>query len=243
MAMRREAQRLDFLTGAARATLAWVGTAKGETMTSKHSQLGLTSKHLISKTLILVVCICLWGSQAMADENPLDVVKTGTDQVIKILKQNPADSKARREEIRAVLDKYFDYDGVSRLALGPQWKNQPPEKQQEFSRDFSKMLFGKYIDSIEKYANQKITYNQKQVTQEHFVVQSTVMDQRGPVHIDYAVHLKDGKWSVYDVSVEGSSLVVSYRSEFDQMLANGSFDNVLTMLKQQVAQVCGSKPC
>ena len=132
-------------------------------MTSAHSQIGLMSKHLISKMLILVVCICLWGSQAIAAENPLDVVKTGTDQVIKILKEYPQDTQARREKIRAVVDKYFDYDGVSRLALGPQWNNQPPEKQQQFSRDFSKLLFGKYIDSIEKYTNQKITYSQRQV--------------------------------------------------------------------------------
>jgi phospholipid transport system substrate-binding protein len=216
---------------------------KGETMNSAHSQIESMSKHLISQMLILVVCICLWGSQAIADENPLNVVKTGTDQVIQILKQYPQDTQARREEIRAVVDKYFDYDGVSRLALGPQWNKQPPEKQQEFSREFSRLLFGKYIDSIEKYTNQKITYKEKQVTQDHVVVESTVMDQGGPVHIDYALHLKDGKWGVYDVNVEGLSLVVNYRSQFDQMLANGSIDDILAMLKQQVAQVCGTKAC
>ena len=69
------------------------------------------------------------------------------------------------------------------------------------------------------------------------------MDQGGPVHINYALHLKNGNWRVYDVSVEGLSLVINYRSQFDQMLANGSFDNVLTMLKQQVAQMCGSNRC
>ncbi len=212
-------------------------------MISAHSQIESMSKHLISKMLILVVCICLWGSQAIADENPLDVVKTGTDQVIKILKENPQNSQARREKIRAVVDKYFDYDGVSRLALGPQWTKEPPAKQQAFERDFSRLLFGKYIDSIEKYANQKIAYKEQQVTQDHVVVESTVMDQAGPVHIDYALHLKNGKWGVYDVSVEGLSLVVNYRSQFDQMMASGSFDDILAMLKQQVGQVCGTKAC
>jgi phospholipid transport system substrate-binding protein len=212
-------------------------------MFTAHSQIELMSKHLISKMVILVVCICLWGSQAIADQNPLDVVKTGTDQVSKILKQYPKDTQVRREKIRAVVDKYFDYDWVSKLALGPAWNKQSPEKQQEFSRDFSKLLFSKYIESIEKYTNQKITYNQKQVTLDHVVVESTVMDQGGPVHIDYALHLKNGKWGVYDVSVEGLSLVVNYRSQFDQMLANGSFDDVLAMLKQQVGQVCGTNAC
>ncbi len=212
-------------------------------MISLHSQIGSMSKHFISKMLILLACICLWGSQAKAADDALNVVKTGTDQVINIIKQYPQDTQARREKIRAVVDKYFDYDGVSRLALGPQWNKQPPEKQQDFSRDFSRLLFGKYIDSIEKYTNQKITYKEKQITQDHVVVESTVMDQGGPVHIDYALHLKNGKWGVYDVNVEGMSLVVNYRSQFDQMLANGSIDDILAMLKQQVAQVCGTKAC
>ena len=152
-------------------------------MISLHSQIGSMSKHFISKMLILLACICLWGSQAKAADDALNVVKTGTDQVINIIKQYPQDTQARREKIRAVVDKYFDYDGVSRLALGPQWNKQPPEKRPDFSRDFSRLLFGKYIDSIEKYTNQKITYKEKQITQDHVVVESTVMDQGGPVQL------------------------------------------------------------
>ena len=181
-------------------------------MSSARSQIELMSKHLISKTLILVVCICLWGSQAIAAENPLDVVKTGTDQVLKILKEYPQDTQARREKIRAVVDKYFDFDGVSRLALGPQWNNQPPEKQQEFSRDFSRLLFSKYIENIENYADQKITYSQRQVGPQSCRCRGRC---RGPGPFDYALHLKNGNWTVYDVSVQGLSLVINYRSEFD----------------------------
>ena len=208
-------------------------------MFSARSQIELMSKHLISRTLILVVCICLWGSQAIAAENPLDVVKTGTNQVLKILKEYPQDTQARREKIRAVVDKYLDFDGVSRLALGPQWNNQPPEKQQEFSRDFSRLLFSKYIENIENYADQKITYSQRQIGPQHVVVEAVVGGQA----IDYALHLKNGNWTVYDVSVQGLSLVINYRSEFDAMLANGSFENLLMVLKQKVAQRCGSNRC
>jgi len=208
-------------------------------MFATHPQIELMNKHLISKTLILVVCLCLWGSQAIAAENPLEVVKTGTDQVLKILKEYPQDTQARREKIRAVVDKYFDFEGVSKLALGPQWNSQPPEKQQEFSRDFSRLLFGKYIENVENYANQKITYSQRRIGQDHFVVEALIGGQA----VDYALHLKNGKWTVYDASVDGLSLLINYRSQFDAMLANGSFDNLLVMLKQKVAQRCGSNRC
>ncbi len=197
------------------------------------------SKHLISKALIPVICLCLWSSQAVAAESPLDVVKTGTDQVLKILKEYPQDSQDRRDKIRAVVDKYFVFDGVSRLALGPQWNNQPPEKRQEFAREFSRLLFGKYIDSVENYATQNITYSQRRIGPEHVVVEALV----GGQPIDYALHFKNGNWTIYDVSVAGLSLVINYRSQFDAMLANGSFDRLLMNLKQEVAERCGTSRC
>jgi phospholipid transport system substrate-binding protein len=208
-------------------------------MFSAHSQIGLMRQRHISKALILVACICLWSSQAIAAESPLDAVRTGTDQVIKILKEYPQDTQARREKIRAVIDKYFDFEGVSRLALGPQWNRQPPAKQQEFSREFSRLLFSKYIENIDNYANEKITYSQRKIGPQHVVVEAVVGGQA----IDYALHFRNGNWTVYDVSVGGLSLVINYRSQFDQMLANGSFDNLLMTLKQQVAERCGTNRC
>ncbi len=208
-------------------------------MVSAHSRIGSMSKHLISRALIPVVCLCLWSSQAVAAESPLDVVKTGTNQVLEILKEYPQDTQDRREKIRAVVDKCFDFDGISRLALGPQWHNQPPEKQREFAREFSRLLFSKYIETIDNYANQNITYSQRRIGPEHVVVEALIGGQA----IDYALHFKNGNWTIYDVSVGGLSLVINYRRQFDQMLANGSFDNLLINLKQKVAERCGTNRC
>ena len=97
------------------------------------SQIELMSKRFILKTLILLVCLCLWGSQAIAAENPQAVVQTGMDQVLKILTQYPQDTHARREQIQAAVDGYFDFEAIARLAVGPRWKSVPPEKQQEFT--------------------------------------------------------------------------------------------------------------
>ncbi len=212
-------------------------------MCADHSKIGLVSKRLIFKTLILAVCFCLWGSQAIAAENPLAVVKTGTDQVLNILKQNPQDTPARSEKIRAVVDQYFDFEGMSRLAVGQRWNNQPPEKQQQFARDFSRLLFGTYIGDIKGYANQRITYTQRQMGQDHAVVDAVISDQSGPVTLRYSLHLKNGNWRAFDVSVQGMSLAINYRSQFDPILSRGSFDNLLATLRSRVAQVCGSNRC
>jgi len=207
------------------------------------SQIGLMRKRFISETLLLVVCLCLWGSRAIAAENPQAVVQTGTDQVLEILKQYPQDTKARREKIRAVVDGYFDFESVARLAVGPRWNSLSPEKQQQFTLEYSKLRFNTYVGDIEKYATQKITYNNRSIYQGYVVVEARITAQGGPVSLDYYLHFKDGKWKVYDVGVEGTSLVVNYRDQFDSILANGSFDDLSTMLRKQIVRMCGSDRC
>lgn len=127
--------------------------------------------------------------------------------------------------------------------MGLRWRNLPPEKQQEFTLEFSKLLFNTYIGDIEKYAGQKITYNQRPIYQGYVDVQALVTDQGGPVSLDYYLHLKDGKWKVYDVGVEGMSLAVNYRDQFDPILANGPFEDLSMMLRQKIAKTCGLDRC
>ena len=208
-------------------------------MYATRSQIGLMSKRFISKTLILVVCLCLWGLPAIAAENPQTVVQTGTEQVLKILKQYPEDTRARREQIRAVVEGYFDFDAISRLAVGLPWHNLSPEKQHVFTQEFSKLLFNTYIGDIEKYAKQQITYKTRQIYQGYVVVEAHTGDQS----VDYYLHLKDGNWKAYDVGVGGMSLVTNYRDQFDTILSNSSFDHLSMVLRQKIDKICGLDRC
>jgi len=200
-------------------------------------------KRFISEALILLVCLGLCDAWAIEAEGPQSALQTGTDQILKIHKQYPQDTLARREKIRAVIDGYFDFEAIARLAVGPRWKSLPREKQQEFTVDFSKLLFNAYIGDIEKYASQKITYNNRLIHQGYVVVKALIRDEGGPISLDYYLHLIDGNWKVYDVAVEGMSLVADYRRQFDSILASGSFDDLWMMLRQRIARICGSNRC
>ncbi|SPF38217.1 Toluene tolerance family protein [Syntrophobacter sp. SbD1] len=208
-------------------------------MIAAYSHLRWVSRRPISKTLISVLCLCLWASQAIAVENPQAVIKTGTDQVIQLLKRYPENTRARREIIRAVVvkyvDEYFDFDEISKLTLGAPWNEQPPEKQQQFTRDFSQLLFSTYIGKIEKFTNEKITYNQKQIAGNCAIIEALEVGDQCNVPIDYYLRLKDGKWKVYDVSIEGIGLVTNYRSQFESILLRKSFDDLLRQLKEKLA--------
>jgi len=160
-----------------------------------------------------------------------------------ILNQYPQDTPARREQIQRVIDGYFDFEAIARLAIGPRWKSLPPEKQQEFTLEFKKLLFNTYIGDIQTYSKEEITYNKRSIYPGYVVVEEVIRDKRGPVTLGYYLHLKDGNWKVYDVAVEGMSLVSNYRNQFDSILAQGSFDDLFITLRQKIAQVCGVNRC
>ncbi len=208
-------------------------------MYAAHSKIGSMSKRLISEMLILVVGLCLWSLPAKAADDPVAVVKTGTEQVRKILQEYPQANKERRDKVRAVIDGYFDFDAISRLAVGMPWRNLPPEKQQEFTQQFTKLLFNTYVGDIEKYAQQDITYRNRQIYQGYVVVEANA----GGQSIDYYLHQINGNWKVYDVGVGGVSLVTNYRDQFDPILTRGSFDQLSAVLKRKIDKVCALDRC
>jgi len=196
------------------------------------------------KMLVLLVGFCLWNPLAIAADSPLQVVRTGTEQVLSILMKNPQDTQARREQIQAVLDRYFDFESMARFSLGPQWRSLSPEQQQEFTREFRALLFKTYMGDIEKYARLRMSYRTTSTADNRSVVEALLNFQGNPVSLDYSLHLKDGQWKVYDVAVQGMSLAVNYRNQFGQALASGSFQALSNMMKRQIAGLCApNQPC
>ncbi len=212
-------------------------------MSASNTKNGPLSKWSIYKNFILLISLCLWVSPAAAAESPRSVVQKGTDQVLNILKQNPGNSRADRKQIQSVVNGYFDFERMSRLAVGPRWKSVSQEKRQEFTHQFSKLLFNTYIGDIEKYAGQKITYSTKSKSPGSAVIEASIYNEGNPIYLDYFLYPKDGTWKVYDVSVSGVSLAVNYHAQFNSILTNGSFQELLSALKRKNAQLCSSGRC
>jgi len=191
----------------------------------------------ILKILILTVILSFLTSWAVASSTPLETVEVGTNKVLQILKAESGNKQKRRADIRTVVNEYFDFDAMARRALGPHWNEESPAKQQEFTELFSEFLFNVYIDKVEKYTNEKITYNMKEAEGNYAVVDALVTGApSGNIAIRYSLRLKNGNWKAYDVAIEGIGLINNYRSQFDSILSRSSFDELLNQLKQKNLQ-------
>jgi len=179
----------------------------------------------------------LWAAPAI---QPSEVIKTGTDKMLQVLNESRKEGaltlKQQRDEIFTILDKYFNFGEMARRALGRPWKDQTPEKRQEFVKLFKQLLFNTYVDRVEGYtgSQEKIVYAGEKMEGDYAMVHTKISGYKNTdVSVDYRLRVDGADWKVYDVIVEGVSFIDNYREQFSSILANGSFDSLLNKLREK----------
>ena len=204
----------------------------------------------MSKVACLLVSLVLIGiaSAGFAANSPIALVQSGTDRALQIIRSAQSGTapslSERRAEILKIVDEYFDFQEMARRALGRPWKEQPPQKQQEFVELFKQLLFNNYAGRVETYTgtNERVVYDEEKVEGDYALVRTRVLDHKNAnIQLDYRLKLINGQWKVYDVVAEGISLVDNYRGQFNSILSGGkSFDALLAQLREKVADQKGT---
>jgi phospholipid transport system substrate-binding protein len=170
-------------------------------------------------------------------ESPSEVIQTHINRVLEVLR-NPAEDKAAKEKkIGSIVDEIFDYSELSKLTLANHWEAFTPEQQGEFTHLFKKLLGGYYIGRIMSYTNEKVVFGREiKLSEDKVEIRSEVITQTAKTPIYYRMLLEQGQWKVYDVVIEGVSLVMNYRSQFREILSNKSPKDLLKILWEKVGQ-------
>jgi phospholipid transport system substrate-binding protein len=176
---------------------------------------------------------------------PTDQTRQTVDKVFAILSdpglKSPAKHQERRDRLRQVIYPRFDFTEMAKRSLGPHWGRISPQQQQEFTRIFAALLENSYAEQIEASEGEKVRYTREQIDGDNAEVFTKVITPKGEeVAINYKLHQVGGDWKAYDVVVENISLVNNYRSQFNRVLANASFDELMRRLQQKSPDVKGS---
>jgi phospholipid transport system substrate-binding protein len=169
---------------------------------------------------------------------PTDQIKSTVDRAVMVLKdprlKPAAKLKERRDQLRQILFSRFDFTEMAKRALGSNWRRRTPQEQEEFVRLFSDVLERAYADIIESYTDEKIVYVYERVDGSYADVASKILTTRGEEYsINYKVHLISNEWKVYDVIAENISLVNNYRSQFNRVIANASYEELVRRLRDK----------
>ncbi|HVC64045.1 MAG TPA: ABC transporter substrate-binding protein [Candidatus Dormibacteraeota bacterium] len=176
------------------------------------------------------------GPSGRGRARPTDVVKASVDRVLAVVQASPmpASEGRRRSDIRQLADGLFDFTEMGRLTLAGHWKERTPREQQEFVSLFTALLERSYLSSIENYAGEKITFLNESVSGPYAQVRSRITtDRRVEISIDYRLIDNGIRWVVYDVALDGVSLVSNYRSQFNSIIRTSSFADLLTKLRNK----------
>jgi phospholipid transport system substrate-binding protein len=170
--------------------------------------------------------------------SPLDTVKANANAVLDVLRdpslKGEKGLKIRRERVHALALKFFDFVELSKRTLGLNWNKLNPEQRKEFVELYKGLLEDAYIDRIMSYTNEEVRFTKEVPLSENTVeVQSIVITKNGEVPIYYRVIKKDNQWKVYDVVIEGVSLITNYRTQFREILGNNPPEKLLDILRKK----------
>jgi len=193
----------------------------------------------------LMAWLLVASAVAAPTMGPREIVQAAVSRVVLAIQRADVESsdpaqrsrlamEQRRLEVRRIAADLFDFDEISRRALSRHWTARGPEEQAEFVRLFTDLLERTYLGRIESYSGEKIVYLGETVDGPFATVRSKVVTRRrGETPIDYRLHLRDGRWKVYDVLIDHASFVATYRSEFSRILQKEPYPALVERLRKQ----------
>ena len=187
--------------------------------------------------LAVFVVVPLQGYAA----TPKETVETGVNNLLKTLGDPAFKAKSEDEKIATIgaqIETVFDFKELSKRTLGREWKKMSAEQQTEFVKLFKQLLQGVYADRLLAYSDQKIIFDKETMLKKgRAEVQSYLQTSDGnKIPLFYRLTDKSGSWKVYDVIIEGVSMVKNYRTQFRQILAKDSPDKLLEILREKVGK-------
>jgi phospholipid transport system substrate-binding protein len=186
--------------------------------------------------LTAVLAILTVGEAAAGP--PTDQLKSAIDQVVKVVADPSLKGDARvterRTAVRKIADDIFEWNEIARRALARHWQSLTDKQSAEFVALFSDLLERSYISKIELYGGEKIRYAGERMDGETATVATRIVTKNGTeVPIDYRLLKKADRWLVYDVNIEGVSLVSNYRTQFNKIIQTGSFEDLMQKLRSK----------
>lgn len=184
----------------------------------------------------------LFSASTFAMEGPDELVKRTAEDVLAIVKTDKDIQAGNQDKLFALAEEKilpnFNFDRVSRLVLGKNWTKATPEQKMAFQVEFRTLLLRTYATALSKYKNQVIEYKPLRMTDGAMsaAVKTQILQQGGqPIAVDYTLAKEKDAWKVYDIVIEGVSLVTNYRGQFSQEVRQNGLDSLIKKLADKNA--------
>lgn len=187
------------------------------------------------KRILLVVSASIF-MVSVACATPTDDIKKTVDEVVRIVgdKEMKKNEAKRRQALKKAISAIFDYSEMAKHSLGKHWNVRSAAEKKQFAELFATLLENSYAGKIESYNNEKIVYI-KEISEDNYaeIKSKVITAARDEFTLDYRLFKQNGKWMVYDVVIEGVSLVSNYRSQFNKIITANGYDKLVKKLQSK----------
>lgn len=168
-------------------------------------------------------------------------VQATVDGVLDVLReqslQGPSKKEERRAKLRSIISGRFSYEEMSKQSLAIHWRKRSEAEKKEFVSLFSNLIETAYIEKIEGYTDEEILYTGERVKDRHAEVLTTIVSKGTEIPINYRLfRTRGGDWMVYDLVIEGVSLVSNYRLQFSSTIRTSSYEGLVGQLREKMAE-------
>ena len=198
----------------------------------------------VFNNVILVVCLTscffVFGSSILFAGDPGKLVMDTIDKGLVVLKEPSLKGNdkvnERRQKLWETISHIFNFEEMSKRALGQHWKKRSDEEKKEFVGLFTNILKDAYIGKTDAYSGEKVILMKERVDKEYATVQTQfILNTDSEVVVDYNMLNNSGEWKIYDVIIEGVSLVNNYRSQFNSILIKSTYNELVQRIKEKKA--------
>ena len=192
-------------------------------------------RHIVELNIIILLLFSL----PVYAGAPLETVKANVNKVLEVLRDPKLKAESakeiEKEKLRLIYDRMFNDVELSKRTLARNWNSMNVAQRKEFVLLFRQVLEKAYIDKILAYTNEKIVFDREtMVSASQAEVQTRIVTSSKEIPISYRVILKGSDWKVYDVVIENVSLVLNYRTQFNDILAKNTIEHLLETLRKKV---------
>jgi len=197
------------------------------------------AKRCLWHGIVLILMTLVFPATSFAGEATKEIKET-TDKIIAIISDPAFKGTNKRSEkdrlIRKVVDERFDWREMSRRTLARHWKKRSDKEKRLFVDLFGKLLERTYMDRVGGYSGEKVLYEGEKVDGKYGIVKVRIITKKETeIPVKYRVKKKKGEWFIYDISVQGVSLINNYRKQFNSIIIKSSFNDLMKKLEAKVS--------
>lgn len=186
-------------------------------------------------------CVVLLGVAPVliASPGPTESLKPRLTDIMTVLSDpnlaGDEQKTVRRTKIMDIAIQGFDFSEMSKRVLGRTWTKIDSQQRDHFSQLFTKLLENAYIGKLEGYSGQEIVYKDERIKGKKAAVSTVVIGEDVSLPVNYVMQENGKGWQVYDINIEGVSLIRNYREQFKSILRNEKFDGLVKVLEEKNA--------